>query len=150
MRQEVVDGHLALGVACGVFTCRAGVEDFEPFKGWNKFRHRIVKLKLPFFIEHHEADTGDRLGHGINPKERVGIRCKTAIKRAVSGPMIIYNMSMPHDCNADIRQPTFVQIAVKIGANMRHALGIKPHILRCFARKCRHREPLLDGNENLN
>ena len=57
------DGLVVLGVAAAE---HAHVGEHRQMT-----RNRIVELKTPLFIQHHDGDAGQRLGHGINAEHRV-------------------------------------------------------------------------------
>jgi len=44
--------------------------DLETLEFWEIPRNRIVEQEVAFLEEHHDRNTGDRLGHGIDPKDR--------------------------------------------------------------------------------
>ena len=71
MGEQVVDTHFALwGFGC-VIVPRAFVPNLQISKGWNVMRDGVDELQFAFFIQHHQCQRGDRLGHGIDAEDAV-------------------------------------------------------------------------------
>ena len=71
MRQQIRNRYLALERCQNRILGPAPRIDLCIRKFRYKLRHRIVHLQLALFVEHHNRNTGNGLGHRINAKKRV-------------------------------------------------------------------------------
>ena len=48
-------------------------------ESWDVARHRVVEAPLALFVEHHQRDAGDRLGHRIDAEDGVALHGRAAL-----------------------------------------------------------------------
>ena len=48
-------------------------QHFLPGEGGNEFRYRVVQQQPPFLPQHHDGHRDNRLGHGIDAEQAVGL-----------------------------------------------------------------------------
>ena len=77
--EQMLDGHRRIRLAGGVALGVAAVEDFEIGPAVDGLGHRIVQLKAPFLVEHHQRHAGDGLGHRVEAHHRIALHRRSAL-----------------------------------------------------------------------
>src|SRR5207245_6438566 len=78
-------------------TC-ATSEDLKAPELGDILRHRVVKLHAPFFVQCHEPDADDGLGHGVDAEDRVALdrRARLQVAPAIGLEMHYFAAALDH------------------------------------------------------
>ena len=71
MREQVADRHRAIGCTGGVVGVFAAGQHLEIAPLGDEARDGVAELKHPAFVQLHEGDGGDRLGHRVDAEDGV-------------------------------------------------------------------------------
>ena len=122
MGQQVADGHGPRRGHCDKL--RMGAADKHPQvgPGRDKFVYRVVELKQPLLIQHHERHAGDGLAHRIDAKDAVVLHGSCAFEFQIPLRFTIGNLPMTSHERQSAGNFTRIDIALHVGTKAREAL----------------------------
>ena len=72
VREQVADRHRPVDRPGEEVRVVAALEDPQIAPFGDELPDRVVELEVPLLVELHQGDRGDRLGHRVDPEDRVG------------------------------------------------------------------------------
>src|SRR5262249_38758301 len=85
--------------------------------GWDKFVHRVIQLKQPLLIQHHESHAGDGLAHRIDAKDAVVLHGPGAFELQISLRFKIGDLPLAGHERERASDFASIDVAPHMGAN---------------------------------
>ena len=121
--QQIADGHGPRGGHGGEDGVVASGEDAQILPRRDELVHRIVELKAPFFVEHHEPDARDGLRHRVDAPDRVGGDGPAALDLEVAERLTVDDLAAPGHQGQGAGELAGVDVALPVLADAGEALG---------------------------
>ncbi len=142
MRQQIANRNLFRGWNRVSLPRRRLHQHFRILEFRNVLRHRIVQQEVPFFVEHHHRQAGDRLGHGADAENGIGLHRlgRLAVRHALCPKP--NNLPPPRNQRHRARNSLVRDAAIHRGGDPLQPFRRQPHRLRLrcgkFLAKHRH------------
>ena len=139
--QQVAEVDLALGRRRIDLAAAAAGIDARVGEGGDELRDRVVELKAALFVEHHDRRRGERLGHGIDPEDRVGPHRLVALDVGLAAGLGEGELALAHDHGHHAGQAAAVDPAVHPFAHAVEPLSGKTDLFGGDERQGVHGDP---------
>ena len=121
--QQIAHGHGPRGGHGGEDGVVAAGEDAQVLPRRDELVHRIVELKAPLFVEHHEPDARDGLRHRVDAPDRVGGDGPAALDLEVAERLTVDDLAAPGHQGQGAGELAGVDVALPVLADAGEALG---------------------------
>ena len=88
-------------------------------------RDRVLELEAPFLPQHHRRHRGDRLGHRVDPPQRVGLDGQVGLDVAAPAGGLVGGLAVARDRDEVARQAAVVDVAVEVRADALEPRGVE-------------------------
>ncbi len=95
----------------------AGV-DLQVREFRNVLRDRIGRLPLPFLVQHHHRDAGDRLGHRIDASDRVELHRRAGLETGNAVGLVLHDLAFPRHQRDDAGELFLVDEVLHAGVHL--------------------------------
>ncbi|MEJ2082069.1 MAG: hypothetical protein P8Y94_07815 [Acidobacteriota bacterium] len=86
--------------------------DRDILEGGDVLRHRLVEHELPFLEEDHDGRRRNRLGHGVDPKNGIGLDRFSGLDVGEAERLEINQLAVPSDGHGHTRENTPLDIGL--------------------------------------
>ena len=111
--QQVPDPHRLDGRDGDRFEGRAAVVDPDVGERRDEAADRILQLEGALLVQHHGRDRCDRLGHRVDPPQRVGLDRQARLDVALAVAGQVHDLAGPADHHQPPGQPAVVDVRAR-------------------------------------